>query len=73
MTTEELSARTAFTTEKARLNIAVSGFWGGRFEKTIIHVRVFDPHAPSNKIAVVDKNAMLSMKGRRREHTSKGN
>ena len=36
-------------TRTARLDIAVNGFWGGRFEKTYMDVRVFNPHAPSNR------------------------
>ena len=35
VTTEELSGRTAIATNEARLDIAVSHFWGGRFEKTV--------------------------------------
>ena len=34
LTTEELSRRTAITTDGARLDIAVNGLWGGRFERT---------------------------------------
>ena len=33
----------------ARLDIAANGFWGGRFERTYFDVRVFNPHAPSNR------------------------
>ena len=33
----------------ARLDISASGFWGGRCEKTYIDVKVFNPHAPSNR------------------------
>ena len=33
----------------ARLDISVNGLWGGRHEKTFIDVRIFNPHAPSNK------------------------
>ena len=33
----------------ARLDIAAKGFWGGRFERTCFDVRVFNPHAPSNR------------------------
>ena len=39
---------TSNSTEGARLDIAVNGFWGGRYERTFMDVRVFDPHAPSN-------------------------
>ena len=34
--------------EGARLDIAVNGFWGGRYERTYLDVRVFNPYAPSN-------------------------
>ena len=33
----------------ARLDIAANGFWGGRFERAFFDVRVFNPHAPSNR------------------------
>jgi len=32
-----------------RLDIAVNGFWEGHFEKTYLDVRLFNPHAPSNR------------------------
>ena len=50
LTTEELSGRTANTTDGARLDIAVNGFWGGRFERSFLDVRVFNPYAPSTGI-----------------------
>ena len=33
----------------ARLDISANGFWGGRCEKTYIDIKVFNPHAPSNR------------------------
>lgn len=33
---------------QARLDVAASGIWGGRFERTFIDVQVFNPMAPSN-------------------------
>ena len=50
LTGEVMSRHTAITTEGARLDIAANGFWGGRFKRTFfdIHVRVFNPYAPSN-------------------------
>ena len=33
----------------ARLDIAASGCWGGNHERTFFDVRVFNPHAPSNR------------------------
>ena len=35
--------------EQARLDVAASGLWGGRFERTFIDVRVFNPCASSNR------------------------
>ena len=49
LTIEVLSGRTAITTDGARLDIAVNGLWGGRFERTFLDVRVFNPYAPSNR------------------------
>ena len=44
-----LTGASANTSEGARLDIAANGFWGGRFEKTFLDIRVFNPHAPSYK------------------------
>ncbi len=41
--------RSAITTEGARLDVAANGFWGGRYEKTFVDVRLFNPYAPSNR------------------------
>ncbi len=49
LTTEELTRRTAISTDGARLDIAANGFWGGRFERVFIDVRVFNPYAHSNR------------------------
>ena len=35
-----------------RLDIAANGFWGGRFERTFLGVRVFNPHAPTNRKSI---------------------
>ena len=40
---------TAITEDGARLDIAANGFWGRRLERAFFYVRVFNPHAPSNK------------------------
>ena len=55
VTTEELAGRSAIITDGARLDIAASGFWGGRFERTFVDVRVFNPYAPSNRNTTIDK------------------
>ena len=49
ITGEALSGASAITEDGARLDVAANGFWGGRFERTFFDVRVFNPHAPSNK------------------------
>ena len=45
---EELSGSSSNTQDAARLDIAANGFWGGHFE-CIFDVRIFNPHAPSNR------------------------
>ncbi len=46
---EALAGASAITVEGARLDVAASGFWGGRFERAFFDVRVFNPHAKSNR------------------------
>ena len=49
MTDEELTSATANSQAGPRLDIAANGVWGGMFERTYFDVRVFNPHAPSNR------------------------
>ena len=49
LTGETLSHNSAITDEGACLDIAMYGFWGGRFEKAFLDVRVFNPCAQSNR------------------------
>ena len=49
LSSESFTARSVITGDSARLDVAASGFWGGRFERTFFDVRVFNPHAPSNR------------------------
>ena len=49
ITEETFRGATANTQEGVRLDISANGVWGGRFEKTYFDVRVFNPHAPTNK------------------------
>eukprot|EP00117_Sycon_ciliatum_P023019 scpid36326/ scgid19687/ len=51
MTGEQLQYRTANVEDHARLDVAASGLWGSRFERTLIDVRVFNPYARSNQSA----------------------
>ena len=46
---EVLSGASANTDDGARLDIAANGFWGGRLERAYFDVRIFNPHAPSNR------------------------
>ena len=48
---ENLSHASANREEGARLDVVMYGFWGGRFEKAFIDVRVFNPSAKSNQTA----------------------
>ena len=66
ITNETLSAATANTSEGARLDIAMNGFWGGRFEKTFVDVRVFNP-----TVTQQSPHATKNMKTRRKGHTIK--
>ena len=52
---EVLSGWTAITTDGARLDNAANGFWGGRYERTFLDVRVFNTYAPSNRQTTIDK------------------
>ena len=51
---ESLSHRSAITEDGARLDVAMYGFWGGRFEKAFLDVRVFsaqsDRHSPLSSV-----------------------
>ena len=46
---DQLSGATTNSQDGARLNISANGVWGWRFEKTFFDVRVFNPHATSNR------------------------
>ena len=46
---EVMSHRSANVEDGARLDVAAHGFWGGRFEKAFLDVRVFNPSARSNR------------------------
>ena len=46
---ESMSRSSAINEDGARLDVAAYGFWGGRFEKAFMDVRVFNPSAQSNR------------------------
>ena len=49
MSNEIRTGASANRQDGARLDIAANGFWGGSCERTFFDVRVFNPHAPSNR------------------------
>ncbi len=49
VTGEALNGLSSNTQDGARLDIAANGFWGGTYERTFFDVRIFNPHAPSNR------------------------
>ena len=46
LTGERFPGASVNTSEGAHLDISFDGFWGGKFEKTFVDIRVFNPHAP---------------------------
>ena len=55
---ESLSHHSAITEDSARLDVAMYRFWGGRFEKAFVDVKVFNP-AP-NQIATAPFNPYVA-------------
>ena len=49
LTGETLTGASAISEDGARLDIAASGFWGGRHNRAFFDVRVFNPYASSNR------------------------
>ena len=47
--TGEILSGAAITGEGARLDVAANGFWGGRYERAYFDVKIFNPHAASNR------------------------
>ena len=48
-----MSHRSAISDDGARLDVAMYGFWEGRFEKSSLIVRVFKPSVKSNQTASI--------------------
>ena len=73
---EELSGSSSNTQDGVRLDIAANGFWGGRFECTFFDVRIFNPHAPSNRTLCcyrkheLEKKRQYEQRVREIEHAS---
>ena len=69
----------ANSTDGARLDVAVNGFWGGRYERTFLDFRVFNPHADFNRSSSLpatylkhenEKRRMYEQRIREVEHAS---
>ena len=43
LTWQHLHVRTAIREDQAHLDVGANGIWGGRFERTYVDVRVFNP------------------------------
>ncbi len=59
------------------VDIAMIGFWGGRFEKSFVDVCMFNPYASPHLTGLTPSNSIShlvtwDMKTRRKEHTIKG-
>ena len=65
---EQLRYRTAIADDQARLDVVASGIWGGRFERTYIDVRVFNPHASSNRSNSLAATYVRHEKAKRRAY-----
>ena len=79
VTEEVLTGATANTQDGACLDIAANGVWGGTFERTYFDVRVFNPHAPSNRLTLLtscykkherEKKRAYEQRIRKIEHTT---
>ena len=55
------------TRDDARLDIGMNGFWGGRFERSFVDVRVFNPFVRTSVLRIPIGN----MKMRKRNFTKK--
>ena len=54
--------RSAIVKEHARLDVAVCGLWGSRFERTLLDILVFNPHPRSNRSATHTPLSIGAMK-----------
>ena len=68
---EVSTSASANSQDGARLDVAADGFWGSRFERAFIDVKVFNPYAPQ----IDDLNYLpvtVPMRPQRNEHMSVG-
>ena len=65
---ETLTHSTAIRDDRARLDVKANGFWGDNFHSTYFDVRVFNPHAPSNKASTPASLYQRQEKEKRRSY-----
>ena len=65
---EEMTHATAVREENARLDVKANGFWGDNFHTTFFDVRVFNPHAPSNRTITPSSMYQKHEKAKRRAY-----
>ena len=65
---ERMRYRTAISEDGARLDVAASGVWGGRFERTFFDVRVFNPFVRSNTAPSLNSTFTKHEKEKRRHY-----
>ena len=68
LTGESLAHRTAISDDGARLDVAASGVWGNRFERTFVDIRVFNPLAQSNQAQSLTATYTKHEKEKRRHY-----
>eukprot|EP00117_Sycon_ciliatum_P034485 scpid45796/ scgid4762/ len=71
VTGERFPLRSTITAEQARLDVVVSGLHGGRFERTFLDVRVFNPFAPSNRKPTIAGSYRKHEEEKRRSYESR--
>ena len=76
---EHLQPRTAVRGDQARLDVVANGVYGGRFERSFLDVRVFNPYARSNSSSSIasvyrkheqEKRRLYEARVREVEHAS---
>ena len=60
--------RSANVSPEARLDVSARGFWGDRFSRTMFHVRIFHPNAPSVRMVPVASQYVKHEKAKRRQY-----
>ena len=68
VTGERFQHCTANSDAQARLDVSTNGIWGGRFQRTFIDVRVFNPHASSNRSSTLIATYVKHEKEERRSY-----